>query len=61
MGARNESRATGAIAKLESEGLLQKGQVVWLKLDLTTPASTRAAAEDFLKRESRLDILGTLS
>jgi len=57
MGARNESKATGAIAKLKAEGVLDKGQVIWLKLDLSTPASAKAAAEEFMKRESRLDVL----
>lgn len=62
MGARDESRATGAIAQLKAEGALVegKGEVIWLKLDLSTPESTKAAADDFLKREERLDILGEL-
>ncbi|KAG9002238.1 hypothetical protein FRB94_004053 [Tulasnella sp. JGI-2019a] len=59
MGARNESRATGAIAQLKAEGFLDGiiGQVIWHRLDLSTPKSTRAGAEAFLKRETRLDIL----
>lgn len=61
MGARNESRATGAIARLKAEGALDapgSGQVVWLNLDLSTPASTTVGAHEFLSRETRLDILG---
>lgn len=60
MATRNESRATGAIAKLEAEGVLKErnGSVVWLKLDLLDPASVKASAEELMRRETRLDILG---
>lgn len=59
MGSRNESRATGAIAQLKAEGVLEgKGQVVYLPLDLSTPAQARAGAEEFMRRENRLDVLG---
>lgn len=59
LAARNESKATGAIAQLESEGLGPGfGQVEWLNLDLTDPRKAKAAAEEFLKKETRLDILG---
>lgn len=60
MGARNESRATGAIARLEAEGALSggnAGKVIWLPLDLATPESAKRGAEEFLRRETRLDIL----
>lgn len=62
MGARNESRATGAISKLEAEGYLagpDAGEVVWLDLDFSSPARVRRGAEELLKRETRLDILST--
>jgi len=36
-----------------------KGELVWLPIDLTDPHRAKAAAEWFVKRESRLDILGT--
>ncbi len=61
MGSRNESRATGAIARLEATGALSgpnAGQVVWLPLDLGTPELAQRGAEEFLKRETRLDVLG---
>lgn len=60
MGARSESRATGAIMRLRAEGFLDgtAGEVVWLPLDVSTPASTALGAEVFLEREQRLDILG---
>ncbi|CAA7257331.1 unnamed protein product [Cyclocybe aegerita] len=56
LAARNESRATGAIAQLEHEGV-EEGRVVWLKLDLSDPRDAKKSAEEFLKRENRLDIL----
>lgn len=62
-GCSNESRATGAIARLKAEGALdgsRKGQVEWLPLALASPATTRLGVDKFLKRESRLDILGQL-
>ncbi|KAG8997605.1 hypothetical protein FRB94_003310 [Tulasnella sp. JGI-2019a] len=60
MGARTESRATGAIAKLKADGYLDgpnTGEVLWLKLDLVTPEGARSAAQEFLRRETRLDVL----
>ncbi|KIO32210.1 hypothetical protein M407DRAFT_66909 [Tulasnella calospora MUT 4182] len=58
MASRNESRATGAIAQLTAEGALDgKGQVEWLKLDLSSPESINAAVEEFQKKERRLDVL----
>ncbi|KAF9003235.1 NAD-P-binding protein [Cyathus striatus] len=58
LAARNESKATGAIARLEHEGLGPgNGEVIWLKLDLSDPRDVKTSAEDFLKREERLDIL----
>lgn len=56
LGARDESKATGAIAKLQAEGLGQ-GQVVWLKVDFSDPRLAKRAAEEFIDCESRLDIL----
>ena len=59
MASRNESRATGAIAQLRAEGALDgKGQVEVLKLDLASPESIKAAAEEFTTKEKRLDVLG---
>ncbi|KAG8879218.1 hypothetical protein FRB98_005786 [Tulasnella sp. 332] len=59
MGSRSESRATGAMSQLKAEGYLEgtKGEVVWQKLDISKPALARASAEEFLQRETRLDIL----
>jgi NAD(P)-dependent dehydrogenase (short-subunit alcohol dehydrogenase family) len=57
LGARDESKATGAISKLQAEGL-GRGQVVWLKVDFSDPRLAKKAANEFMHRESRLDILG---
>ena len=60
--ARSEEKAEHAIARMEQEGMGEHpGQLVWLPIDLTDPHKARAAAEWFLKRESRLDILGAWS
>ena len=59
LAARNESRANEAIKKLMAEGLGPgNGEIVWLKLDLSDIRGTKLAAEDFLRKEKRLDILG---
>ncbi|RDB30491.1 hypothetical protein Hypma_007324 [Hypsizygus marmoreus] len=58
LGARDESKATGAIAKLHSEGLGPgNGEVIWLRADFSDMHSAKAAAEEFLRRETRLDVL----
>ncbi|RDB16046.1 hypothetical protein Hypma_003421 [Hypsizygus marmoreus] len=58
LAARNEERATGAIARLREAGYAPgNGEVVWLKLDLSDPRDAKKAAEAFLKKEERLDIL----
>ncbi|KAF9486213.1 NAD(P)-binding protein [Pholiota conissans] len=56
LGARNEVKAREAIAQLEQEGL-GSGQVVWLQVNLADPQWAQMAAEDFLEKEKRLDIL----
>lgn len=56
--ARSEEKAEHAIVRMEREGMGEHpGRLVWLPIDLTDPHRARAAAEWFLKRESRLDIL----
>ncbi len=58
LAARNESRATGALSRLDAEDLGPgNGEVVWLKLDLSDPKAARQSAEAFLQKEQRLDIL----
>lgn len=57
--ARNEARATEAIERLKGEGLGPgNGEILWLKLELGDVSGTKAAAEEFLRTENRLDILG---
>jgi hypothetical protein len=47
------------MASLEAEGLGPGyGQVLWHKLDLSDPRDAKKSAEEFLKREQRLDVLG---
>ena len=61
MASRNESKATGAIAKLQHEGLEPgNGQVIFHHLDLANPRDAKKSAEEFIKRETRLDVLGEL-
>ncbi|TDL29018.1 NAD-P-binding protein [Rickenella mellea] len=58
LAARNESRATGALFRLDAEGRGPgNGDVVWLKLDLSDPRAAKQSAEVFLQKEQRLDIL----
>ncbi|KAF5318873.1 hypothetical protein D9619_010947 [Psilocybe cf. subviscida] len=54
LAARNEARASAAIAQLAGEGLTE---ITWLKLDLDDPRDAQKAAQEFLRREKRLDIL----
>ncbi len=61
MAARNETRAAEAIERLKTESLEPgNGEVVWLKLDLSDPRLARQSAEEFMRKEKRLDVLGEL-
>ncbi|KAK0445127.1 hypothetical protein EV421DRAFT_1937426 [Armillaria borealis] len=58
MAARNETRAAEAIERLKTESLEPgNGEVVWLKLDLSDPRLARQSAEEFMRKEKRLDVL----
>ncbi|KII91225.1 hypothetical protein PLICRDRAFT_37946 [Plicaturopsis crispa FD-325 SS-3] len=58
LGARSESKATGAIASLEAEGLGDAGgKVLWARVDLGDPREAKKCAEEFLNREQKLDVL----
>jgi len=62
MAARNKARAEAAIAKLQREGLGPgNGEVVWLELDLCDPRNSKKAAQEFMNKEDRLDVLSTFS
>ncbi|KAF9564497.1 NAD-P-binding protein [Agrocybe pediades] len=54
--ARNEQRAQDAMNQLRKEGM-EDGVVEWLSLDLSDPRLAKRSAEEFLKKEERLDIL----
>lgn len=56
---RSESKALAAIKQMETEdkSLVGTDRLVWLSFDLGSLKKARQAAEDFLSRESRLDIL----
>lgn len=58
MAARNKTRAEEAIAKLKQEGLGPgNGEVIWLELDLIDPRNAKTAAQEFMSKEKRLDVL----
>jgi len=57
MAARNKQKSLDAIKQLEIEGI-GNGHVEWLNLDLSHPRTAKTSAEEFLKIEKRLDILG---
>jgi len=58
LAARNAQAALKAIESLKSEGLEPgNGEIFFLKLDQSNWRDVKASAEEFLKRESRLDIL----
>ena len=55
---RNRQKGLDAIDRIKLAGLSPgNGQIELLELDLAAPKLAKAAAEEFLKREKRLDIL----
>ncbi|KAH9843558.1 NAD-P-binding protein [Rhodofomes roseus] len=58
MAARNEEKAKAAIEKVRNAGLRPgNGEVVWLPLDYSDPRDAKKAAEAFMEKEQRLDIV----
>ncbi|KAG9046982.1 hypothetical protein FS837_003272 [Tulasnella sp. UAMH 9824] len=59
LGARDESRGKAATETIRDSisSLPSAGSVHWLPLDLSTPQSTKAGADAFVRLESRLDVL----
>ncbi|TCD65449.1 hypothetical protein EIP91_002662 [Steccherinum ochraceum] len=58
MGARSEQKAKDAMARIDEElGKEKKGTVEWLELDLSDSRKAKAAAETFVEKENRLDVL----
>ena len=60
LGARSKERAEAAIQRIEDAypHVREKNLVIWLPLDLTEPADVVQSAQEFMKREEKLDILG---
>lgn len=60
MAARNETKANAAIGKIAAlnEHTQSSGEISWLRLDLDDPREVKKAAEEFMSKEERLDILG---
>ncbi|KAF9256615.1 NAD(P)-binding protein [Marasmius fiardii PR-910] len=54
LAARDENKANVVIAQLKQEGF---EDVHWLKFNLSDPREARKAADDFIAKEKRLDIL----
>lgn len=58
MAARNEQRAAAAIERLRAAGLGPgNGEVIWLSLDYSDPRLAKAAAEELMVKEDRLDVI----
>ncbi|KAI5981530.1 NAD(P)-binding protein [Pisolithus albus] len=59
LAARNGAKAEAAIARLKEEGSLTpgNGEVVKLELDLCDPRNAKKAAQEFMSKEDRLDVL----
>ena len=57
LAARSEAAARDAIARIEAEKPELEGKVVFFPLDLTLVKDAALAGQEFLKLESRLDIL----
>lgn len=61
MAARNKSKADEAIAKLKREGLGPgNGDIIWLDLNLVDPRNAKKAAQEFMGKEQRLDVISKL-
>lgn len=58
LAARNREKGLDAIERIKAAGLSPgNGQIELLELDLAAPKLAKTAAEEFLKKEERLDIL----
>lgn len=59
LASRSERKALTAIEKLYAENSkLQKGNLIWLPLDLADLDAVEKAAQTVIEKEERLDILG---
>lgn len=58
LAARNRQKGLDAIERIKAASLSPgNGKIELLELDLATPKLAKAAAEEFLTKEKRLDIL----
>ncbi|OCK85398.1 NAD(P)-binding protein [Lepidopterella palustris CBS 459.81] len=57
LAARSVEKGTAAIEKIKAAHPTSKGRIELLKLDLGDLTTIKASAQDFLARESRLDVL----
>lgn len=55
--ARSEDKARKSIEKLQSLHPDSRGQLIFLRLDLNDLTTIKASADEFLKKEKRLDVL----
>ena len=70
LGARNEEKALDAVKSLEEEVAAEHakvgqstpspGKIIYHYCDIGTPVQAQESGENFIKRESRLDVLGML-
>lgn len=61
MTGRDERRAAKAIEQLRQEGILEKGSVEYLKMDLSSIRDSKRAADEIVGKEEKLDILREFS
>lgn len=54
---RSESKAQASISRVKAAHPNAKGELIFLNLDLSDLASIKKSAEEFLSKESRLDVL----
>lgn len=57
VGARNEERGRAAVESIKEELGGGHSEVYWHHVDLSSPASAKAAARAFMAIENRLDVL----
>lgn len=54
---RNESKAKAAVERIQKASPNATGELVFLQLDLSDLTTIKSAADEFLSKESRLDVL----
>lgn len=60
---RTPARAESVIKQLETDipDIAGKGRAKYIQVDFSNTGEVRKAGEEFMRRERRLDILGTLA